>query len=589
MNAYNNYHTKRGTMKRLTLENRHELQPYIEQADYNEYNSNIITMLMWSYMYEVQFEIFEHFALVYTSMPKRAGIWMMPYCKKEYRNEALVKMKELSTTLSIPFEIHSMTLEFKNWLQEQFPLDFLFWDCYNARDYVYDRKQQESLIGKKMQKRRNHFHAFEKEFEGRYHYKALEACDIPNIYTFLQRWKSSKEQDESIDAEEQGIHLLLSHLHELPIQGGCIYIDGQLEAFNITSRLSKDTIQIHVEKANRKIRGLYIAILKLFLQTLEDDILYLNREDDMGLMELRKAKKDMQPVFMIHKLGCIYQKLELRKAQAHDLPQIKTLWLQRFEEEDETTTNYFFQHLFHLQDCYVISSKEEIISMMQARPIQIMLQQQKEDVPLIFGVATNKEYEGCSYMKLLMNDVLEDIKHKARFAFIQAHNWDLYRSFGFHEMYDKAVTKIDKKIYTMGNGVNDDQFTTEELLHIYQTYVSDRDGWRIRDLHYYEEQIPYRALWGERIVVHRENDIADAYCFYHEDEHELQIIECIYTTPKALHDMLVIFAQSEKKVYVHSDIDTLLEGRRKLNISMMVKELHEKSYPDTHLFINEDN
>ena len=30
--------------------------------------------------------------------------------------------------------------------------------------------------------------------------------------------------------------------------------------------------QIHVEKANRNIRGLYIAILKLFLETLEEDM-----------------------------------------------------------------------------------------------------------------------------------------------------------------------------------------------------------------------------------------------------------------------------------------------------------------------------
>ena len=62
--------------------------------------------------------------------------------------------------------------------------------------------------------------------------------------------------DDSISAEDTGIHLLLEHIKELPIEGGCIYIDGRLEAFNIASRLSKDMIQIHVEKANREIRGL---------------------------------------------------------------------------------------------------------------------------------------------------------------------------------------------------------------------------------------------------------------------------------------------------------------------------------------------
>ena len=66
--------------------------------------------------------------------------------------------------------------------------------------------------------------------------------------------------------------LLLSNYEKLSLRGGCIYIDGQLEAFLIASYLSKDTIQIHIEKANSEIRGLYVAILKHFLETLESDV-----------------------------------------------------------------------------------------------------------------------------------------------------------------------------------------------------------------------------------------------------------------------------------------------------------------------------
>ena len=45
-------------MKKLTLENWQELQPYIALADYHEYNSNTMTMLMWTSMYEVYFETY---------------------------------------------------------------------------------------------------------------------------------------------------------------------------------------------------------------------------------------------------------------------------------------------------------------------------------------------------------------------------------------------------------------------------------------------------------------------------------------------------------------------------------------------------
>ena len=122
-------------------------------------------------------------------MPHREPVWLMPYCKKEYRKEAVDKKKELSEQEHISFEIHSMIKEFKDWLQETYPNEFLIWDCYNARDYIYDRKQQETLAGKKMQKRRNHFHAFEKEYEGRYHYKTKDISLI-----FMSFWHTGKSK-----------------------------------------------------------------------------------------------------------------------------------------------------------------------------------------------------------------------------------------------------------------------------------------------------------------------------------------------------------------------------------------------------------
>ena len=53
-------------MKRFTIQDYHILKPYIDISDYHEYNSNIATMLMWDFQYHVYYEVFEHFALVYT-------------------------------------------------------------------------------------------------------------------------------------------------------------------------------------------------------------------------------------------------------------------------------------------------------------------------------------------------------------------------------------------------------------------------------------------------------------------------------------------------------------------------------------------
>lgn len=576
-------------MKILTLENYDLLQPYIEQADYNEYNSNSITMMMWSSMYEVHFEIFERFAIAYTKMPHRDPVWLMPYCKKQYRKDAVLEIKKYSKKLNIPFEIHSMTVEFKNWLFDAFPQEFLVWDCFDAQDYIYDRRQQETLSGKKMQKRRNHYNAFLKQYSGRFQYKTLEQSDIQNVYAFLSYWQSQKEQHESIHAEVAGIHLLLSNIDKLPISGGCIYIDGKLEAFTITSKLSKNTVQIHVEKANRNIRGLYIAILKLFLETQSDDILYVNREDDMGLVDLRKAKSDMQPIHKIKKFACCYEAIEIRKAKEEDTTDIKQLWAQSFKEETEQSTAYYFQHLFHKEDCYILCSKNDFISMVQVRKMNLMIEKQKQQVSFIVGVATNEEYEGCGYMKLLLHHVLSIVSKVEPFTLLQAYDWNIYTPFGFEEVYKKSRTKLDKQFYTEPYGKLYSCDEASILLKLYNIYTSDKNGYRIRDIAYYDTYfLPYKKLWQQSIVVHEQDNNDVGYMVLSYEEDGLHILECIYTNEQQLKAMLSLLCDKAEKIYVHIDIYTILHGRRKEVTCMMVKEHGNHHLVKDNLYINEE-
>lgn len=575
-------------MKQLTLENFTELEPYIKAANYNEYNSNIVTMLMWQTRYPVYFACYEHFAIVYNQMPNMPPVWLMPYCEKQYRFEAIEKIKEQSQTLGIAFEIHSMVKEFKDWLLDAYPQQFLIWDCYDARDYIYERNQQMTLAGKKMQKRRNHFHAFEKQYENRYIYKSLEKADIPHVYEFLSYWKTQKDAMDTIDVEEEGIHFLLDHLDELPIQGGCIYIDGKLEAFNITSLVAKDTVQIHVEKANKTIRGLYIAILKRFLETLDDSIKYVNREDDMGLPELRKAKTDMQPISKTQKFGSCYEPWEIRKAQKEDLPSIKQLWLTSFEDETLTSTEVYFERFFHLEDCYVLANKETLISMLQMRNMDIMLHGKKEHVSFVVGVATNKEYEGCGYMKQLLTYAMNKASQTQHYTLLQAYHWDIYRPFGFEERYHLWKTKLDKQAYSHCNGKLAPCRNVNQLATLYEAFTSDKDGYRIRDHAYYETLfLPNASLWNQKVLLYEEQGSAYGYLLLEETQDEITILECIYTDPQKLSSMLAAFAQETRKVYVYTDQQTEIAGRKKEVTSMMIASLKDTPLPSEPLFIHE--
>ena len=74
-------------------------------------------------------------------------------------------------------------------------------------------------------------------------------------------------------------------------------MDGKLEAFTIGSyNFYENMAVIHIEKANAQMRGLYQFINQQFLINEFPDVKLVNREDDLGLEGLRKAKMSYNPV-----------------------------------------------------------------------------------------------------------------------------------------------------------------------------------------------------------------------------------------------------------------------------------------------------
>ena len=65
--------------------------------------------------------------------------------------------------------------------------------------------------------------------------------------------------------------------------------------------LKEDTVCVHIEKANPDIKGLYPAINKIFLSEEYPQVKFVNREDDLGLENLRKAKMSYNPIELIEK------------------------------------------------------------------------------------------------------------------------------------------------------------------------------------------------------------------------------------------------------------------------------------------------
>ena len=83
--------------------------------------------------------------------------------------------------------------------------------------------------------------------------------------------------------------------------GGAVVVEGRIEAFAIGERLNPTTSVVHFEKANPELRGMYQLINQWFSRNELSEYSFVNREQDLGLEDLRKAKESYQPHHMARK------------------------------------------------------------------------------------------------------------------------------------------------------------------------------------------------------------------------------------------------------------------------------------------------
>ena len=168
-------------------------------------------------------------------------------------------------------------------------------------DYIYLAKDLITLSGNKYHRKKNHLNQFVKNHA--YEYYPLHAELVRQVLGMQESWCQIRECVEKPDllAEDFAVHEALTHFEELGYRGGAILINSVVEAFALGEPLNEDTAVIHIEKANPDIPGLYAAINQLFCLNAWSEVTYINREQDMGVEGLRKAKESYYPHHMVNK------------------------------------------------------------------------------------------------------------------------------------------------------------------------------------------------------------------------------------------------------------------------------------------------
>ena len=166
-------------------------------------------------------------------------------------------------------------------------------------DYVYLTQNLAEMRGKDFLKIRNELNSFRRCFKAER--EMMGENNLEEVKSFARRWCIWKdcESKELLRYEKKALFYALDHFQELPIEGVLLRVEGRIEAISIFERLSPDTYVVHFEKANYNMKGCYPAITRATAEFLRERCYFLNRESDMGVAGLRRAKEKLRPHHMV--------------------------------------------------------------------------------------------------------------------------------------------------------------------------------------------------------------------------------------------------------------------------------------------------
>ena len=214
----------------------------------------------------------------------------------------LVKeLKKDSEDRNIPLKLHGLCESQKADLEEAFENEFDFYENRDSFDYIYSTEDLATLPGKKYHGKRNHISYFENNFD--WTYEEMNPDNAKECLEFSNFWYKANDKKirTGTDRELVAITRALSHFTELGFKGGILRVQGDIVAYTFGEPLSDTVFCTHVEKAVADIRGAYPMINREFARNTIAQYSLVNREEDMGIEGLRRAKESYKPKILLKK------------------------------------------------------------------------------------------------------------------------------------------------------------------------------------------------------------------------------------------------------------------------------------------------
>ncbi len=288
--------------KPVTMADKALFDRYFEENSSVNSEYTFTNMFMWQKSYNIQYALIDEMLCIFSQHGDSAQTVNFPLGCADLK----LVTEELLTYFETKNQRPLIRLYGQNdidRLNEAFPNKFILTEDRNSFDYVYKINDLIELKGGDYHAKKNHINRFLAKHPD-YEYIEITPENLSLCYDMFERWCDAKKDTVwGIDEQRLAVERLFDNFGDLNVRGGGILTDGQMVAFSIGEVLNreKSTVVIHLEHADTDFQGSFPLINQQFLIHQWQDFEYVNREEDMGLPGLRRAKKSYKPCMMVKK------------------------------------------------------------------------------------------------------------------------------------------------------------------------------------------------------------------------------------------------------------------------------------------------
>lgn len=289
------------TFHKVTLEDRDAVLRHVQNSPYQNCDYSFSNLYGWAEVYGTEVAFHKGMMLVRFKNPSQERqAYLMPVGDGDLKGVLLDLQKDLLEKGEEHIILMSVTANALDALKALSPSQIKELPNRDFYDYIYLRENLATLAGKKLQSKRNHIHKFERLYPD-WSYEEITADNVEKCIALEGVWLDNTKTDSEKLAERRVVLNALKHKDAIGLTGGCIKVGERVVAFSLGMPVSTDTFDVNIEKADTEYEGAFSIINREFARRVPERYTYLNREEDLGVEGLRKAKLSYNPEYLLCK------------------------------------------------------------------------------------------------------------------------------------------------------------------------------------------------------------------------------------------------------------------------------------------------